>query len=83
VAIGNNPQLLAIHLVHHILLINSYFDQLYRLAEDNDSQIDICQPTLTHVLSFLGWLQACETFGIIKWQDINIIDPRLAPAWDY
>jgi hypothetical protein len=54
--IGDNPQPSATLLLHHLLWINSYFDQLYRSAETIDRRIDICCAAVTHVISFLGWL---------------------------
>jgi hypothetical protein len=46
---------------------------------DDDSRIDTCRAAQTHLFSFLGWLRACESFGI-KWQDLTIIEPPFGPS---
>jgi hypothetical protein len=76
--IGNNPQPSTTLLLHHIIWINSYFERTYRSVEDDNIWINICHPTLTHLLPFVGWLHAVETFGI-QWQDLTIVDPHLVP----
>ncbi len=77
--IGDNPQPSATLLLRHILWMNEYFEKIYRLSDDDNTRIDICRAALTHLLSFIGWLRAVETFGI-RWQDLTIIDPPLGPT---
>jgi hypothetical protein len=77
--IGDNPQPSATLLLHHILWINAYFERIYHSADDDNLRINICRAALTHLLSFIGWLRAVETFGI-WWQDLTIIDPPMGPT---
>jgi hypothetical protein len=62
-----------------MIWIALYFATLYRCAPTREARRLICTAAVTHMLSYLGWLRALETFGIC-WQDLTIIEPADGPS---
>jgi hypothetical protein len=72
--IGDNRKPLAVLLLAHILWINRYYTRLYEAAPKDDIRIELCCAAITHATSYLGWLRACETFGLCR-KDVTRIEP--------
>jgi hypothetical protein len=77
--LGDNPKPSAVLLLDHILWINRYYTRLYAAAPKDDIRIELCRAAITHATSYLGWLRACETFGLC-WKDVTRIEPPDGPS---
>jgi hypothetical protein len=62
---GGNPKPSAVLLLHHILWMANYFDELVSHASTWSGRVEACSAALTLVLAFLAWLRAMETFGLL------------------
>jgi hypothetical protein len=71
---GDNPKPSAVLLLHHILWMANYFDELFSHAPTCSGRVEACRAALTLVLAFLAWLRAMETFGL-RCGDVNVTEP--------
>jgi hypothetical protein len=55
--VGDSPKLLAVLLVHHILWMANYFDDLFSYAHDRSGCVEACRAALTLVLAYSAWLR--------------------------
>jgi hypothetical protein len=77
--VGDNPKPSAVLLLHHILWMANYFDELFSHAPTRSGRVEACRAALTLVLAFLAWLRAMETFGL-RWGDVNVTEPPDGPT---
>jgi hypothetical protein len=60
--VGDNPKPSVVLLLHHILWMEKYFDNLLANAADRLGRINACRAAHTLVLAYLVWIRALETF---------------------
>jgi hypothetical protein len=77
--VGGNPKPSMVFLLSHVLWLARYFGTLYRQATTQESRRTMAQAIVTHIIAILGWLRACETFGL-HWGDIGICRPTDGPT---
>jgi hypothetical protein len=82
--IGDHPNPSTVLQDHHIHWINRYYQSMYQHAPTQMKRIEAARAGVTHLVSYLGWLRAMETFGI-RWCDLTIVRPEDGPTigWPY
>jgi hypothetical protein len=84
--LGNHPRRSAVLTGKHMMWIDRYYANILRYATTRESHHLICTAGVTHLLSYLGWLRALETFGIRWWdlrQDYLLVSGSFLPAYYY
>jgi hypothetical protein len=77
--LGNNPKPSVVLLILHVQWLADYYELLYRQATDPLVRVNACRAAVTHLLLYLGWLRALETFGV-RWMDLTIVEPADGPT---
>jgi len=78
--VGDHPNPSTVLQDHHIHWLNLYFQTLYRHGSTKQQRVDAARAGVTHLMSYLGWLRAMETFGI-RWSDVTIVRPEDGPTF--
>jgi hypothetical protein len=77
--VGDHPNPSTVLQDHHIHWLNRYYQTLYQQASNQQQRSDAARAGVTHLMSYLGWLRAMETFGI-RWSDVTIVRPEDGPT---
>lgn len=77
--LGDNPKPSVVLLIHHMQWLADYYEQLYRQATSPLVRTNACRAAVTHLMSYLGWLRALETFGV-RWGDVALVEPADGPT---
>jgi hypothetical protein len=77
--LGNNPKPSVVLLIQHMQWLDTYYEGLYRQARHPLGRANACRAATTHLLSYIGWLRALETFGV-TWGDVVLVEPADGPT---
>jgi hypothetical protein len=77
--VGDNLKPSMVFLLSHVLSIAKYFATLYHQARTLNARLCMARALITHLFAILGWLRACETFGL-HWGDVTICRPAQGPT---
>jgi hypothetical protein len=77
--VGDHPNPSTVLQDHHIHWLNRYFQSLYQQASKRHQWLDAAHAGVTHLMSYLGWLRALETFRM-RWSDLTVVRPEDGPT---
>jgi hypothetical protein len=77
--LGDHPRPSTVLTGKHMKWIEEYYGRLYASTTTRVKRVEIDKAAVTHLLSYLKWLRAMETFGI-TWDDLEVILPAEGPS---
>jgi hypothetical protein len=76
---GDHPKPSSVFLLAHAIWITQYLETFFEQARDPTRRLELSHAIVTHLVALLGWMRACETFGL-QWKDVEVCCPAAGPT---